>query len=113
MENIKLAKPTEISFNEQLERNWRQHQKELKISQMRASVIRKQITEAYEILENIRFDYLTDTAFREKIISAKKNLENAFDDFFLNDNYWREAIKKHNGLTPEEFVSVKNELPKQ
>jgi len=113
MENIKLEKPIEISFSEQLERNWRQHQKELKISQMRASVIRKQITEAYEILENIRFDYLGDTAFREKVVSAKKNLENAFDDFLLNDNYWREAIKKHNSLTPEKFVSLPNELPKE
>ena len=113
MENIKLLQPREISLEEQLEINWRQHQKELKISQMRASVIRKQITEAYEILENIRFDYLGDTAFREKVVGAKKYLESAFDDFLLNDNYWRERMKAHNNLTPQEFAKNRDSLPNQ
>lgn len=111
MENINLPKPREISLEEQLEINYRQKQKELKISQMRASVIRNQITEAYKILENIRFDYLGDTAFREKVIGAKKYLESAFDDFLLNDNYWRERTKEHNKLTPEEFTKNQNSLP--
>jgi hypothetical protein len=80
---------------------------------MRASVIRKQITEAYEILENIRFDYLGDTAFREKVVGAKKYLESAFDDFLLNDNYWRERTEAHNKLTPEEFAKNQDSLSNQ
>jgi hypothetical protein len=113
MENIELKKPREISLEEQLEINHEKHLKELRISQMRSSVIRKQITEAYEILENIRFDYLGDTAFREKVVMAKKYLEMAFNDYLLNDNYWRASIKSHLNTTPVEFAEQINELPQQ
>lgn len=103
MENIKQPDPMGLTNEEKIEREYRQKQREQRIAQMRASVIRKQITEAYEILENIRFDYLGDTAFREKIVGAKRELERALDDFLLDSQYHKENIKRVNKMSPEEY----------
>lgn len=104
MENIsKIPINSKISLEEQLERQYKQKQQEQRIALMRSFVLKKQITEAYQILENIRFDYLGDTAFREKIVKAKSNLELAINDFLLDDNYHREKINWLNKMTPREY----------
>lgn len=103
MENINVPIGQELTKEELAEREYRQKQREQRIAQMRASVIRKQITEAYEILENIRFDYLGDTAFREKIVGAKRELEKAMNDFLLDTQYHKTAIERINKMSPEEY----------
>lgn len=77
--------------------------RELQIGRMRAELVRKQIAEAYEILENIRFDYLSDTAFRDKITKAKKGCEQAIGDFLLDDSYWKDRYQIHIRRTPLEY----------
>lgn len=101
--NMNGPVPQPLSPEEIEVREYKDKLRDLKIRQMKASVIRKQITEAYEILDCIRFDYLGDTAFREKIVMAKKNLEAAFDDFLLDTAYWREKIEEHHKMTPHEY----------
>lgn len=100
MENNKVLLPTKEQKQE-----WEHKKKtrDLSISRMRASVLRKQITEAYEIIENIRFDHLGDTAFRDKITSTKKGLESAISDFLLDDNYWQKRKEEHIKMTPKEY----------
>jgi len=103
MENIGIPVGNFLSAEELAERQYQQKKKEIKIARIRASVLRKQITEAYDILENIRFDYLGDTAFREKIVRAKQGLEEAMCDFLLDDTYWKDRLERHYKLTPEEY----------
>lgn len=98
----------ELTKEELAEREYRQKQREQRIALMRASVCRKQITEAYEILENIRFDYLSDTAFREKIVGAKRELEKAMNDFLLDTQYHKNAIERINKMSPEEYQNSLN-----
>lgn len=106
------SKKEEITEEEFQERQWRQELRDLKIANARSCVLSKQITEAYEILENIRFDYLGDTAFRGKIVKAKKGLENALTDFLLSGSYWENRIEKHHKLTPKEYDEIlKNPNP--
>lgn len=88
---------------ELLERQYQKAFKELRIARTRAGVVRNQLLNAYEILENIRFDFLGDTAFRDKIVKSKQNIEAAVDDFLVSDSYWEERIKEHHLLTPEEY----------
>jgi len=101
MENI--IKKQELTNEDVQERQWKQVLREKRIARARANVLRKQITEAYEILENIRFDYLGDTAFRDKIVKAKRELESALSDFLLSDSYWENWIDKIRKMTPEEY----------
>lgn len=113
MENI-APKPTQLTQEELNERQYRQKQRENRIALMRSMVLRKQITEAYEILENIRFDYLGDTAFREKIINAKRSLELAMDDFLLDSVYHKEVGDRLNIMSPceyNEYLSKQAEQP--
>lgn len=77
--------------------------RELQIARMRAVLVREQIVQAYEILENIRFDFLSDTAFRGKITMAKKGCELAIGDFLLDDNYWKDRYQSHIRLTAQEY----------
>ena len=106
MENINVPDMVnELTKEELQERQYRQKQREQRIALMRASVIKKQITEAYEILENIRFDYLGDTAFREKIVGAKRELEKAMNDFLLDTQYHKNAIERINKMSPEEYFN--------
>lgn len=93
----------ELSEEEKLERQFKQKKRELKIGRARSFLLRKQIIEAYEILENIRFDYLGDTMFRDYIVSAKRELEGAMSDFLLSDNYWEDSQKRINEMTPESY----------
>lgn len=114
MENIKnggLEAPKPLTKEEKLQRQWKLKLREKKIALTRAGVLRKQITEAYEILENIRFDYLGDTAFRDKIVRAKKALESAYDDFLLDDSYHRRKIDELGKLTPEKYDEMLKNTP--
>lgn len=103
MENNIGVPIQELSKEELQERDYRQKQREQRIALMRASVVKKQITEAYEILENIRFDYLGDTSFREKIVGAKRELEKAMNDSLLDTQYHKTAIERINKMLPEEY----------
>jgi len=102
----KIQEPT---LEQRNERDYKQKERELTIARMRAEVLRRQISEAYERLEDIRFDFLGDTAFRVKITKAKIGLESAIGDFLLDDGYWKERIEKHRELTPEEYAKEKTE----
>jgi hypothetical protein len=114
MENIDNGKlidvPLDLTKEEQQERAWRQAWKEKRISRARANVLRKQITEAYEILENIRFDYLGDTMFRDYIVKAKRELEGALSDFLLDDTHWSKRIDEIRNMTPEEYDISQKEI---
>jgi poly-D-alanine transfer protein DltD len=80
---------------------WRR--RELLHARIRAAVVRNQIARAYEILEQINFESVGDTAFRDKITGGKRELEEALNDFLLRDEYWEEKIKKHHSQTPEQY----------
>lgn len=101
--NGKLEEPKHLSKEENVERAYKQKWRELKIAKMRASVLKNQIARAYEIIENIRFDYLGDTMFRDYFVEAKRQLEGAMSDFLLSDSYWEKRIKEHREMTPKEY----------
>lgn len=113
MEDIaEEIKPEPISEEERQLRQYEDQRKHLLIGRAKASVVRKQVVEAYEILDSIRFDYCGDTAFREKIVVAKKELESAINDFLLSDQ-WRELkVKEHQDKTPKEYDEYMKELSK-
>lgn len=102
MEN-NVPQPKPLSKRETLEREYKTVWRNLRISKTRASVLRKQITESYLILENIRFDFLGDTTFRDYFTRAKKELEGAMSDFLLSDSYWEKRIREHNKMTIEDY----------
>jgi len=104
MENIGGPVPREMSLEEIQERQYRQKERDLKIARMRGNVVKNQIVSAYTILENIRLDFVSDTAFRDKITQAKRGCESALSDFLLDDSYWKEGIQKHRKLTPNEYA---------
>ena len=112
MEDKLEAKPNPLSEEEIMGRTYHQKRREINIAKTRASVLRKQITEAYEIIENIRFDYLGDTAFRDNIVRAKRGLEGAMSDFLLSDSYWEKRLKAHREMTPAEFSKENEEMLK-
>jgi hypothetical protein len=103
----KPKEPTEVSptytEEELFQRNRRKLTREKFISRARAAVVRSQIVRAYEILDKIRFDYVSDTAFREKICRAKRALESAIDDFLMYDGYWDKRIDEMQKMTDKEF----------
>ena len=103
MGNIEKLEMPKLSKVEITEREYNKKRREIKIARTRASVLRSQITKAYEILENIRFDFLNDTMFREYFTRAKKELEGAISDYLLSDSYWEERIKKHHEMTYREY----------
>jgi hypothetical protein len=103
MENIKAIANPHFTKEELLQRQYDQRRREFLIARTRAGVVRSQILRAYEILENIRFDFVSDTAFRDKIVHAKRGLESAINDFLLFDSYWENSIQKHRKMTPEEY----------
>ena len=92
--------PTE---EERIEKQYRDKYKELKIGRMRAAVVRSQILEAYKILESIRFNYVSDTMFRDYITSAQKSLESATSDFLMSDTYWEKQVEKHKKMSFKEY----------
>ena len=80
------------------EKYWRgvkKQMKEFEISLTKAAVMRNDLVDAYKILDRIRFDYLGDTAFRDKIVRARINIESALGDYLLDDAYWRKKIKDY------------------
>ena len=97
----------EISYKptkeEKLQRQWDDKSRELRIARARAGVVKNQILRGYETLEGIRFDYISDSAFRENIVRAKKSLENALGDFLLYDPYWESRIEKHRKMTLKQY----------
>ena len=98
---IEMPKP--LSAKKLMEREYKQEWRELKIAKTRAGVLRNQITRAYEIIESIRFDFLSDTMFRDYFTEAKRALEGAMCDFLLSDGYWEKRIDEHRKMTPEEY----------
>ena len=108
MEDI-MPKIKEPTFEEKAKWEYEKELRELKISRAKAKVLLKKTVDAYEILDSIRFDYLSDTMFRDYYSKAKSNLEGAIGDFLLSDNYWKERIDKHNNITPEEYYKQYNE----
>lgn len=107
--------PQPLSKKELMERAYKQKWRELKIAKMRASVLKNQIARAYEIIENIRFDFLGDTMFRDYFVRTKRELEGAMSDFLLSDSYWEKRIEKHRGMTIGEYHKGvgKNSQPTQ
>ena len=101
MENIE---PNKLTKEQEEEREYKIKHRELKIARTRASVLRNQISRAYEILESIRFDFLGDTMFRDYFTVAKRQLEGAMSDYLLSDSYWEERIKEHRCMTPKEYA---------
>ena len=69
-----------------------QRVRELRIKSVRAEVVKKQLVEVYEKLENIRLDYLSDTAFRDMITGAKREIESALNDYLLDTGYWKKRL---------------------
>ena len=92
-----------LSDKERIEREYENELRDLKIGRMRAVVVRSQVTEAYKILESIRFDFVSDTMFRDYATRAKQNLEGMISDFLLSDNKWEEWIDNHRGLSAKEY----------
>lgn len=105
--------PGNPSKKEVSEWNFKQKKREIKIARMRANVIKKQIVGAYEILENIRFDFLSDTMFRDYIVSAKRQLEGAISDYLLSDTYWKEKIEEYNKMTLKDYNKMVANWDKQ
>ena len=101
-----FAEPT---LEERQKRDYDRERQELVIGRMRAAVVRGQITRAYETLESIRFDFVADTAFRDKVVRAKKGCEQAIGDFLLDDSYWKERIKRHSDMTPTEYYEKRQD----
>lgn len=95
--------PMEMTEEEKEEREYWREYRRLKQARARALVVRNQTAEAYSILENIRFDFLGDTAFRDQYTKAKKGLESAISDFLLDDSYWKKRIDRHKELTPKSW----------
>jgi len=109
----KIATPKPLTKEESMERDLKQKRREIKIARMRANVIKKQIVGAYEILENIRFDFLSDTMFRDYIVSAKRQLEGAISDYLLSDTYWKEKIEEYNKMTLKDYKKMVANWDKQ
>ena len=105
----KIDMPQPLSKDELMERAYKQEWRELKIAKARCFLLKNQIIQAYEKLENIRFDYLGDTMFRDYIVGAKRELEGAMSDFLLSDSYWESRIEKHRKMTPKEYDTKVNE----
>ena len=87
-----LPKIQERTPAQKLERQYRRDCQERKIGRARAAVVRSQIVRAYEILESIRFDFVSDTMFRDYIVEAKRQLEGAINDFLLSDKHHEESV---------------------
>lgn len=98
MEN--KLKSREITFEDRKKKKLR----ERKIARTRASLVRNQILKAYEILELIRFDFIGDTAFREYIVRAKKELEGSISDYLLDDAYWKNTMNKLRKMDEKEYI---------
>lgn len=98
-----LPEKNKITKEERLQKQWYVELRNLKIGRAKAGVFRAKIIGAYSIVDDLRFDYLGDTAFRDKITDAKKALEETINDFLLSDNYWEQKIKKFVKDTPEEY----------
>jgi len=96
----------ELSPEELSERQYKKKETEIRIARMRAAVVRSEITEAYQIIERIRFDYVSDTAFRDKVVRAKRELENALGDFLLDDHYWKGRKERLQEMTHQEYNKI-------
>lgn len=98
-----MPKIQEPSLEDKIRWEYDKELRELKISRAKAKVLLKNTVNIYETLDNIRFDYLSDTMFRDYYVKAKISLEGAIGDFLLDDNYWKERINNHLNTTPKEY----------
>ena len=87
--------------------------KDIRISLTRATVVKSQASQAYNLLENIRFDFLGDSAFRDQLTQAKKHLEYFIGDFLLDDHYWHERKAEHRKMTPKQYDTYLKSIPTQ
>ena len=93
----------QITREEFLQNQWDQKYREIKISRTRAGVVRNQVLKAYELIEDIRLDYLGDTAFRDMRTYAMRGLESMLNDFLLSDSYWEKRKDEHRKMSTEEY----------
>jgi len=100
---MKKAIAESYTKEELLEKQYNRKLREKIISRTRSAVVRSQLVRAYEVLENIRFDHVSDTGFRDKITSAKQAIERAVNDFLMSDGYWEKRIKAFQKLSLEEY----------
>ncbi len=108
MEDKREKDLKELTSEEKLEREFKEFNRDKLSSRTRAAVVRSQIIRAYEILEGIRFDFVSDTAFRDKIVRAKKSLESAIDDFLMSDKYWEDKVDFFMKMSLEDYKKWKN-----
>ena len=79
------------------------------VNRARAAVVRSQVVRSYEIIDNIRLTQgLSDTAFRDKLTGAKKNLEMTLSDFLLSDKYHEEALNRLYKMSDKEYEEALN-----
>ena len=100
-----FVEPTE---EETLQREFDQKKRDCKRGRIRSAIVRSQIVRAAEILEGIRFDFVSDTAFRDKITRARRSLESAIDDYLMSDKYWEERVDKFWNMKLEDYIKHKN-----
>ena len=103
VDSLKVKTPAPLSKKELLQRKYDRRSREIRIARTRAGMVRNQLLRAYEILENIRFDFISDTMFREYVVVAKQKIEGAISDFLLRDEYWQEKLDEHRKMSPEEY----------
>ncbi len=108
-----IEQPEIVTEEERQLRQWKQELKEKRITQAKRNVVKKQLTEAYEIIDNIRFDYIGDTAFRDKVTDAKKGIESALCDFLLSDHYHETKRKEHQEMSPKGYDEFLKSLEAQ
>ena len=98
----------EQSQEEKEQEQYTIRKRELTIGRTRAALVRTQLLRAYEELENIRFDFVSDTAFREKVVVSKKGIEQALCDFLLDDQYWSRRLEMLQDLTPKDYWEIEH-----
>ncbi len=94
-----------LTKEDKLQKQYDRALREIGISRAKAAVFKADVVSAYKILDSLKFDYLADTAFREKITKSLKSLESALRDFLLDDQYWNKREKEIRNMTVEEYDS--------
>ena len=113
MEDGVTLEPYKPTKEEVIKRQYDDKAKDIRISLARATVVKSQASQAYNLLENIRFDYLGDSAFRDELTQAKKHLEYFIGDFLLDDHYWHERKAEHKKMTPKQYDAYLKSIPTQ
>lgn len=110
---LSVEGPTPLTPAEIQQREYNEQGRYITRANAHAQVVKKQLADAYEILDNISFECLGDTMFRDYIFSAKERIAGALGDFLLSDAYWEEKKKKHRKMTPAEYAEYISSPMKQ